>query len=226
MKPLIILRPEPGASATAAAARDLEIEPIVMPLFKVERLPWQAPDPAEFDGLLLTSANAIRHGGEQMQRLRGLKAYCVGEATAAVAREGGFDVAAVGKSDVRRLLSSIEGDLRLVHPSGEDRTDLGDTGRNVRSIAVYRAAALPVPDCIGRAQGAVVAIHSQRSARRFADIADCQSLDRSAIAIAGISEVVTAAAGDGWLELRAAHNPDDPSLLALARSLCNTSTRS
>ena len=59
-------------------------------------------------GCLLTSANAVRCGGEQLHSLRGLKAYAVGEATAEAAREAGFDIAATGDAGVDRLLGSIE----------------------------------------------------------------------------------------------------------------------
>ena len=64
MKRLLVLRPEPGASATAAKARALGLEPIAIPLFKTEAVEWEAPEASAFDGLLLTSANAIRCGGE------------------------------------------------------------------------------------------------------------------------------------------------------------------
>jgi uroporphyrinogen-III synthase len=57
----LVLRPEPGACATAAAARALGYPTTVAPLFRVRPLP---PDPAvlagPFDALLLTSANAVR----------------------------------------------------------------------------------------------------------------------------------------------------------------------
>jgi uroporphyrinogen-III synthase len=36
-----------------------------MPLFAIVPLDWTAPDPAQFDGLVLTSANAVRHAGEE-----------------------------------------------------------------------------------------------------------------------------------------------------------------
>ena len=85
MRPLVILRPEPGASATARAAAALGLDPLVIPLFVVEPVEWVAPDPAGFDALLLTSANAIRNGGAELERVRGLPAVCVGEGTAAAA---------------------------------------------------------------------------------------------------------------------------------------------
>ena len=82
MKPVLVLRPEPAATATAEKARSLGLEPIVVPLFEIQRVAWDAPDPSAFDALLLTSANAIRIGGDQLQALRGLPVHAVGDRTA------------------------------------------------------------------------------------------------------------------------------------------------
>ena len=107
MRRLVILRPEPGASATAARARAMGLEPVTMPLFKVEAVDWDAPDPGLFDALLLTSANAVRYAGERLRSLRQLPVYAVGEATAAAAREAGFEIASTGDTRIERLLCSI-----------------------------------------------------------------------------------------------------------------------
>ena len=64
MRPVLVLRPEPGAGETAARARALGLEPIVAPLFAVRPIAWAAPDPAAYDAVMLTSANAARHGGD------------------------------------------------------------------------------------------------------------------------------------------------------------------
>ena len=50
---------------------------------------------------MLTSANAIRHGGAGLERLRSLPVHAVGEATAAAAREAGFAVAGIGEGGCR-----------------------------------------------------------------------------------------------------------------------------
>ena len=72
MRRLFIVRPEPGASATARAAADLGLDSVAMPLFAVEPLDWDVPEPARYDALLLTSANAVRHGGESLERVKAL----------------------------------------------------------------------------------------------------------------------------------------------------------
>jgi uroporphyrinogen-III synthase len=221
MKRLIILRPEPGASETCSRARALGLDPLSIPLFRVHGLDWEAPDAAGFDGLLLTSANAVRHGGEQLQQLRGLKAYCVGQATADAARDAGFDIAATGKAGVERLLGSIESDRKLLHLAGEDRIEIKGAPQPITALVVYRAEELKAPAELDQAQGGVTLIHSPRAGRRFAEIVEERRLDRSAIAVAAISEAAADAAGTGWAELGTAESPDDPSLLALARRMCD-----
>ena len=57
---LLIIRPEPGASISAERAREAGMTPVVLPFFEVQAVAWQQPDPADYDALLLTSANAVR----------------------------------------------------------------------------------------------------------------------------------------------------------------------
>ena len=81
-RPIVVLRPEPGNRVTAAAIEGRGLRAIRLPLFAVQPVAWQAPDPAGFDALLLTSANAVRHGGAGLARLLSLPVFAVGEATA------------------------------------------------------------------------------------------------------------------------------------------------
>ena len=80
---LLVLRPEPGASATAARIAARGVDAVVSPLFEVRPLPWEAPPPEDFDALLLTSAQAARHGGTALGQYHSLPLYAVGAATAA-----------------------------------------------------------------------------------------------------------------------------------------------
>jgi uroporphyrinogen-III synthase len=216
MRRVLVLRPEPGASATVERARQRGLDAFAVPLFEIEPVEWSAPDAASFDGLLITSANAMRAAGDRLQGLRGLKVYAVGDATALAARDEGFDVAAVGDAGVERLLASIEADLRLLHLGGEDRKEIGDARQDISSITVYRSGPIENPDLSGTA-GAIALIHSPRAARRFAELAS----DRGSIAIFAISPDAAEAAGHGWQSVESAERPTDDALLALAASLCN-----
>ncbi|HEV2595620.1 MAG TPA: uroporphyrinogen-III synthase [Sphingomicrobium sp.] len=215
MMRLLVLRPEPGAGATAAKARELGFHPECVPLFQIEALDWTAPEPARFDGLLFTSANAVRCAGTELLRYRGLKVYAVGEATAEAARDAGFDVASTGDSGVDRLLGSIEPDLKLLHLCGEDRRDTDKVRQSITFVPVYRAKEVPDPD-LSRASSSVALIHSPRAGRRFAQLMS----ERRRTIIAAISNVAADAAGPGWRSVGVADQPNESALLALAARLC------
>jgi uroporphyrinogen-III synthase len=218
MRRLLVLRPEPGASATVERARECGLEASAVPLFEVEPVPWNRPDAGSFDGLLLTSANGVRCAGEDLNDLRGLKAYAVGQATANVAREAGFDIAATGDSGVDRLLGSIDPDIKLLHLCGEDRRAPEGARQQITAISVYKARAVERPD-LREAVGNIALVHSPRAARRLAELVS----DRGSIAVAAISEAAAEAAGTGWQVVEAAQEPTDDALLALAARLCNNS---
>ena len=215
MTRLLVLRPEPGASATVERARAMGLDAIAIPLFEVEPVAWEAPEAGSFDGLLLTSANSVRLGGEGLKALRGLKTYAVGEATAEAAREAGFDVAATGDAGVDRLLGSIEPDLKLLHLCGADRREPREPRQQITAVAVYRAR--PVAADLSAAKDCVALIHSPRAGRRFAELVS----DRGSVAIAAISQAAADAAGDGWRSVEVAAEPNDEALLALAARLCD-----
>ncbi|WP_028968645.1 uroporphyrinogen-III synthase [Sphingomonas sp. URHD0057] len=216
MSRVVVLRPEPGASETAKRARMLGLEPVRIPLFDVGPLAWEAPDPARFDAVLLTSANAIRCGGGQLMGLRMLPVHAVGDATAQAAREAGFAVASAGDAGVDALLSALDPSLKLLHLCGEDRREPQASRQAITSLAVYRSTERANPD-LHPGEGAIVLIHSPRAALRFAEL----SGERGSTAIVAISAVAAEAAGTGWRRIEIADQPNDQALLALAARLCN-----
>jgi len=224
MRPLVVLRPEPGATATCKAAIEAGLRPVAVPLFEIEPVAWAAPDSAGFDGLLLTSANALRHCGPELEKLRGLPVYAVGEATAAQAREAGLVVSFAGTGGLDDLLADIDPNLRLLHLCGEQRREPAAPRQTIARLPVYRAAPLAAPDFAAIA-GAVVAVHSPRAGARLAELAAARGLDASAIAIAAISREAARAAGGGWERTVTAVEPSDAALLALAARLCNSSAQ-
>lgn len=216
MRQVLVLRPEPGASATVAKAREYSLEASAVPLFEIKPVKWDAPEPSNFDGVLLTSANAVRQAGERLSGYRGLQAYAVGEATATAAREAGFGIASVGNSGVDRLLASIDPDLRLLHLCGEDRRTREQPKQKITAVPVYRAEAIERPE-LGDLSDVIALIHSPRAAARFAELVS----ERSAISIVAISKAAADAGGQGWRVLETADEPTDEALLALAAQLCN-----
>jgi uroporphyrinogen-III synthase len=216
---ILILRPEPGASETAARARALGLDPIVAPLFTVRTLAWEPPE-EPFDALLLTSANAPRHGGPGMRPFFHLPGFAVGEATAEAARLAGFIDVEPGPADgAAALAMAVEkGCGRILHLCGRDHVELAYPGASVLSCPVYAS------DAVGRLPAAVLEggslalLHSPRAAALFARLVK----DPSTIAIAAISRAAADAAGGGWAAVHVAQRPRDQALLELAAKLCKT----
>jgi uroporphyrinogen-III synthase len=215
---VLVLRPEPGASATVERARAAGLDAVAVPLFRIELVAWRVPDRSAFDGLLLTSATAVRYAGEGLHELRGLPAYVVGEATADAARRAGFAIAATGDGGVDRLLGSLGHDLKLLHLSGSERRAPARPAQQITTLVVYRADPVDDPD-LAQASGGLALVHSPRAGRRLAELVG----DRGTIALAAISRAAADAAGEGWSRVAIADRPTDEALLALAASLCNNS---
>ena len=221
---VLVLRPEPGATATALRARRLGLEPVVAPLFEIGPHSWEAPDASGFDGVLLTSAHGPRQAGPQLRKYLQLPCHAVGEATAAAAAEAGFADVRTGPGDGAALLAAL-GEGRLLHLCGRDHLPLEAAGAELVRRIVYAADAvdaLPEEARIALAGGAPVLLHSPRAARTFAALVDEAGLPRARIAVAAISAAAAAAAGGGWGRIAAAAQPRDEALLELAVELCQT----
>lgn len=211
---VLVLRPEPGASATAARARALGLEPVLAPLFSIRPLAWDAPDPAAYDAILLTSANGAREAGPQLAAFLGLPCQTVGEATAAAARAAGFADVKAGPGDGTAALRQLAPG-RVLHLCGREHVPLPGTERRV----VYAAdAAETLPDAARNAvdAGAIALIHSARAASVFASLIS----DRAGVTAAAISDAAAAAMGPGWGRVAVAARPRDAALLELAAELC------
>lgn len=223
MRRLFLFRPEPGARHSADRALGMGLDVVVVPLFEIEELPWTAPDPHRYDGILFTSANAVRFAGDQAERLRSLPVHCVGEATARAAEVAGFGVASTGEGGVDDLLGHIEPGARLLHLCGEDRRQPRPPAQSLTCQAVYRARPVQRPAGLDRLHGQVAALHSPRAAGRLAELVAADV--RRTVALVAISPATAAAAGKGWQQIATAPVPSDSALLAIAARLCERSAR-
>ena len=225
---LLVIRPEPGASASAERAREAGLDPILLPFFEVQAVAWDLPDPADYDALLLTSANAVRFGGAGLESLRALPVHAVGERTAEAARAARLDVVSVGTSDAAAAVKAASdmGHRRLLWLAGADHRPI-KMPRNMPK-------ALKVTTVIGYASGPktltadvapiiasadAVALHSPRAAQEFAKAVTEFGLDRSAITLAAFSQAIAEAAGDGWCGVAVAERPADIALLSALADL-------
>lgn len=218
MKPVLILRPEPGASATAARAIALGLEPIVRPMFRIVPRQWDAPDPARFDALVLTSANGVRQAGAALDTYRHLPVFVVGSATAKAACVLGIADMTVDTHNASHLFRTIErqGLTRPLHLAGEDQTPYPDLPFQMTTIVVYaseaQAITLPEPPY-------VVLLHSARAATHFT----LQCRTPADVDIVAISEEVAAVLGRSWRSVTVADAPQDEAMLERAAHLCKES---
>ena len=227
MRTVLILRPEPGGSDTAARARAHGLEPVLAPLFAVRALDWGAPTAGDFDALMLTSANAARYAGAALTGYTALPCYAVGASTAAAASAAGFSRIIEGRSDGAEILDLMasHGVRRAFHPSGRERKDYSHQSVQVTHRAVYAAEAVPaLPGAAATAltEGAVTLVHSPRAGAALSRLVDAAGLPRGHTRLAAISPAAAEAAGEGWARKEAASRATDEALLELAVKLCKT----
>lgn len=215
MRQLLIVRPEPGAGATLAMAKQMGLDAVAIPLFAVQPIGWDAVEPSDFSGIVATSANAFRHGGEQLETLKGLPVHAVGEATAQAARDAGFTVTTIGESG-RIALGERLPVGRMLHLAGADHLPVG----SAEAVTVYASRPIEPPPVLDAA-GAVVMVHSPRAGKRLAELVE----ERASTAIAAISDKAAQACGPGWEHVEVASSPREPALLALAAKLCQNQGR-
>jgi uroporphyrinogen-III synthase len=215
---VLVLRPEPGATQTAARARARGLEPVIAPLFQIISMPWRPPPEERYDAVLLTSANAARCARAVASR----PCYAVGEATAAAAQAAGFAEVDAGPSDGAATLERMvrAGVKRALHLCGRNHLALEHRELSIERRIVYdakAAAELPAAASAALRRGAVALLHSPRAASVFAALAG----NRAAIRLAAISGAAAEAAGEGWAAKATAAAPRDEALLEVAAKLCN-----
>lgn len=222
--PIVAIRPEPGCSATQENAAAAGLTVIAEPLFEIRPCPWSLPEGAVFDGLLIGSANALRHGGEGLAALRHLPVYAVGAATAQAAYAAGFNRVESGAGGLQNVLDTLAGEERhLLRLTGRQHTTLFcPSGIRITERVAYESRALPMPASLARhlEQGGIVMLHSGVAAHHFR--AECErcEVDIGKLHIAALAPRIAAAAGEGWAGCAIADSPDDAALVALVRQLC------
>ena len=223
-RPLALLRPEPGWSASAAAARALGLAVVGHPLLEAEALAWEKPD-GEFDALLIGSGAVFRHGGRQLADYRDLPVHAVGEATAAEARGAGFTVTWLGTGGLQALLDNAAREpVRYLRLGGEERVELRPGQGQIiveRSVYRMRPHALGEQFVLSLEHGEpLVALHSAAAARFFSAEIDRLGIARGRLFLLALGPRVAKAAGLGWAALHVADSPTDAALLAKAAALC------
>ncbi|MFW2831488.1 uroporphyrinogen-III synthase [Sphingomonas sp. ID0503] len=219
---VLVLRPEPGAATTAERAMKMGFAAVTAPLFKIVPVSWDAPEGIE--ALVLTSANAVRHGGEKLSAFHHIPVIAVAAATAAAAEEAGFTDVIIGGGTVESLASLVGGrsPAAILHPHGAEHRPLPIDGIISRTVyAAEPVAQLPEAARAALDAGCIALIHSAVAGATFAMLVDLASLDRATVRLAAISAAALSAAGGGWAGSAVAASPTDDAVLAAARRLCD-----
>lgn len=221
MTGVLILRPQPGADRTAERSSRAGLGSLIWPLFEITPCDWTIPDSGDETALLLTSANAARSMGQAPQSIAHLPAYCVGNATAEAARQGGFSVTFTGETNGQEVIDAMAeaGHRAAFHVQGEHVRSL-DGPVSLTPIITYssRFATIDLPSAETLASH-IALLHSARAAERFAALVDTLERPRETIRIAAISAATLDSAGQGWRAMALAKLPNDAALIDAARSL-------
>lgn len=240
-KTVFVLRPEPGLSATLARGRKLGLTMEAMPLSHAEAVKWQVPEGA-FDGILLGSANGLRHADRGASRvsdteggsaadtgldmLPRLPVYAVGKATAQAACSLRFPIAQIGEGGLQKLLDTLAPDapLRLLRLAGEDRMTLSPPeGVTIETCTTYRIVHRPLDDqdAARLREGGVVLLHSGVAARHFTAECDRAGVDRAKLSLAALAPRIASGVSDGWKSIAVAPETRDAALLSLVADMCH-----
>ena len=230
---VLVTRPEPGASATAARLSNMGLSPLVLPLTRIEALAPQPPDGKTFDALVLTSANAVRKApGDLLSRVSGLPCFAVGPATADAAQKAGLGVMLASGGDATSLASDIISRIgpgaRLLYLCGRTRTPDLEAALEIAEIHVepvetYDAVALDISSRALRGQLAegpldFALVHSARGGALLAGIMARPELVEifAGTTIFSISAKAAAPLADHRVEV--AEEPSEQALLALVKA--------
>ncbi|MEM6899625.1 MAG: uroporphyrinogen-III synthase [Pseudomonadota bacterium] len=182
--PVIVTRAEPGARETSRRLKANGILAISSPMLELIGTEEKLPKLDDVAGLLFTSANGVRFFASLSSR-RDIPAWCVGPATYAAAKEGGFEISHNADGDGMTLAAYV--DRQASPESGKflhvaNSAAAGDVAEyltrrdfDVLFAPLYEAvpAASLNEDAIAalqREQPALVAIHSAKGAMAFARV--------------------------------------------------------
>jgi uroporphyrinogen-III synthase len=228
LKGVLITRPEPGASATAARLSLLGFAPIVAPVLSI--IPQAVRPPDRWAASVLTSRNAVQACPLSMH---GRPVFAVGTATATAASKAGFDQVFNADGDATALASLIAStmspqDGTLVLPSaqgqgGDLAASLRQRGFRVLRRVAYRVApvdTLPAAaaSSLGKGQVAIVMFFSGETSRHFVRLlrsANLVAAIRDAEAVSISERAAVALRPLPWRRIHVAAMPNQDAMLAL-----------
>ena len=239
---ILVTRPQPDAETTAAGLRARGFEVLLAPMLRFEPLAFRDDIDARYGALIVTSANALRAVESHLKAGRWLKLplFAVGEHTAAVAREIGFEqvISADGDASALRdcVLAGVKSKILkktspLLYLAGADlardlAADLRERGFTVVTQTTYRMVplpSLPREACEAFAANRIEAVlhYSGRSAGAFLEAVRAAGIEISALSVPQFcisAAVATVLRDAGATQVMAAASADENALFALVLS--------
>lgn len=233
---MLVTRPQPDASDTAARLAALDIEAALCPLLSHQTLETSLPEARGFAALALTSSNALRALEERgvIADYLDLPVYAVGHRTAAAARDMGFATvtsAAGSFADLVELLAHAKLQGPVFYPAGREQS--GDLARSLAPFGVMVIVtqvyamnprdSLPA-EIVGELEdGSIDAVlfYSRRTADTFARLCENQlsRISRLELGMLCISEnVAEPLVGAHFVRIGLADYPSEEAMMALALS--------
>ena len=240
---ILVTRPEPDATDTAARLNALGLDPVIAPLLELQVLETGLPKPEGLSAIALTSANALR--ALEMRGVLGayrhLPVFTVGERTAAHVRDSGFtDVTSADGAfdDLVTLMQEKHFSGPVFYPvaanaSGDLAAALAPKGILVIAARLYDMHSITgfSPDVARQlAEGtiAAVSLYSRHTAEIFCALAQNHvSVEaRSRIAMLCLSENVAAPLiAHRFTRIALADYPSEEAMMALALSFARDQIR-
>lgn len=231
---VLVTRPEPVASRTAAELAARGFEPVLLPLTRIEPLDSQEIDATPFEALAVTSANALRHATPPLlAAIRHLRCFAVGGVTAKASRDLGFVEVETGDGDATGLAGIIVGatkpSAKILYLCGRLRrpvfeNELAGAGISVTALETYETLSIDyAADQLTAHLGAepidLVLVYSAESAialLRLIKSVVSPVLPRRALCISSRVAAVLSAEG---LETIVASEPTEASMLSALRDI-------
>ncbi len=209
---VLLTRPSPDNAASGEALRARGFEVLLAPMLRFEPVPFADDPDADYQAVIVTSANALRavEAALAQSALRKLPLFAVGEHTASVARELGFANVIVAGGDAAALRDRVLESVRAKEPKKAPNKQLKNTrpllylagaelsrdlagelaqhGLEVVTQTTYRmvaVATLPRAVCDAFARDDVDAVlhYSRRSAAAFLEAVRNEGIEISALAV-------------------------------------------
>jgi uroporphyrinogen-III synthase len=231
---LLVTRPEPDATRSAAALQTRGHQALVAPLLEMRPTDTRF-GLGPFAGVLATSANALRAIAQHRRReeLTGLMLLTVGNRTAQAGRDIGFRDVRSADGDARALATlaaeALRGTTReVLYLAGEDQAAdlagmLAARGFKIRTAITYKAEpvnALPSVALAALSEERIDGVlhYSRRSAETYVQCADKADIRRAAmmpVQYCLSRDIAAALQAGGARDLQVAPHPDETALFRL-----------